>query len=246
MTPYVAAGVISVDTLPQIISELCHVDIPPDMFQAFKTNLLGAASSPPGIQPLALADDGDAPEASNAIVPHDSRAKRAAKVKFEERLAYHEASDRETLLSAVVSAEMNLDANRKEVYRVAKSRDYYKNRCDHIAVLYDGKQDELDSLKEQTCFRPGARNISKYGGYTLAIQASASAASTSDTLQLVAGLGPAGKFKDRSIVTKYTQRLFAAVRLKSKEAYTEMFSLVATGPVGGVDGPPQVMPRAYL
>ena len=211
-----AAGVIPVDALPQIISELCHVDIPPNMFKAFMHNAFDAPSSPLGTQPIA--DTGNASDASNAIVIQDSKRKLAAAAKYQERIAVHEASDRETLLSAVVSAEMTIDADRSKFYAMARSREYYKKKCDDVVVLYDNKQDELDRLREQTCFRPGVRNISKYGGYTLAIQAATSAASTTDTVQLVAGGEPAGGFKSPHIVTKYMQRLFAAVRMKSKDA----------------------------
>ena len=100
-----------------------------------------------------------------------------------------------------------------------RSNDHYMTRCNDLKqqlAQRDAKHSELVAI---TNFRPGKRNISLYGGYTLALNRSTGHASTNTAISMMAGMEHQGAFKDRHVVEKFEHRACVAQRVLSRNHF---------------------------
>eukprot|EP00959_Pyramimonas_sp_CCMP1952_P456766 9473700-Pyramimonas_sp.AAC.1 len=117
-------------------------------------------------------------------------------------------------------------------------------REDRIAVL-SGRvkelSDELNGVMEMVQYRSGdpGSHVSKIGGYALAIARNKGHCGAEVTLDMVASDSLHGGVQDKKIIYKYQHKVAAAKRLRAREAYSAIGTMV--GPVGPVGDAPAIM-----
>ena len=91
-------------------------------------------------------------------------------------------------------------------------------------------------LVEQICYRPGLRNISKFGGYNLAIKRNIGHASCESATAMVAGDAINGGFSDKNIILRFEQNAERCQRLRSAQFFADVGATIcATSPVEGIE-----------
>ena len=102
-----------------------------------------------------------------------------------------------------------------ELQRVRRQRNRWRSRCSVVQNrLTHVVQKHKESMRK-VCWRHGKRNISPFGGYSLAIARSKGHASAQTCVSMVAGSAIVGEFKDKHIVTRYEHRASVCSRLRS-------------------------------
>jgi hypothetical protein len=84
-------------------------------------------------------------------------------------------------------------------------------------TVVEARQAELVALQEQVCWRPGKRNISTFGAYSIALMRQHGHASAAACVAMVAGSDVHGKFKAKDICMKYETNLCVVQRLLTME-----------------------------
>jgi hypothetical protein len=104
-----------------------------------------------------------------------------------------------------------------------KSRNHYHDRCQDLVALLRTAETEHAELVQRVSFRPGLRNVSVMGGYTLALNMMRGGlVSASSTLAMCAGGSLQGALKSKRIVYIYENRPNAVQACQSILNYQDM------------------------
>lgn len=157
-----------------------------------RNNLQGIRSSGAATQ-LAIAASPEA--APGTVVPSSSSTPN--------RWDGYQASE---LAMVISDRDQTIQDLRSQLKAVEKSRDHYKQRCSALVATATNQQLALRVATDAMNFRSGW-NVSTYGGYSLAIAKSVGYASSSSTVQMVAGRAECGALKSkRNVSVQYLSR----------------------------------------
>ena len=106
----------------------------------------------------------------------------------------------------------------REKSSLTHSRDWYKKRCVSLAANARNLENALVHLHSRVNFRPN-RNVTDFGGYSLALSRNIAHASARATALMVAGGPERGAVKDAHTVLIYENRVEAAKQIIAREAY---------------------------
>eukprot|EP00959_Pyramimonas_sp_CCMP1952_P059132 1235093-Pyramimonas_sp.AAC.1 len=126
------------------------------------------------------------------------------------------------LVSTLLSRDETIMELRAELSRVRRSRNYWEEKSSDLTAMCASARDDCVAIADQANYRPGLRNMSLFGGYSVALARSRTAASASATITLVAGDSVRGGFTDHHIVSKYEARACVAQRLISRGSGIQM------------------------
>ena len=187
-----------------------HVEKPPVGTTPRKRRMATKSSeSTPSTSPTAL------------VLGHSEGVAHQAVVGVQKYAQFSESE----LRVAIVAKDQELDLLKQERQSLSKSRLYYQNRCGALQLQLGQAQSEMRDLVSRVNYRPGLRNISRYGGYNLALKRALGHASAEATILMVAGSYEAGAFSSKKIVTKYEVRACVAQRISSRCDYREMMTI---------------------
>ena len=149
----------AVDNVPEILAKYADVQLSEDDWSCICSGVVSrsACSARPSKRPRASSSSSR--PSSLAIVP--------AEAGEEPSFQHRDAGD---LQLVVLQHNEALARMQRDILNLQKNRDYYKGRCDMLAVrLHDEPQQNLD-LVMRLNFRPGLRKVSSFGGYSLALR----------------------------------------------------------------------------
>ena len=98
---------------------------------------------------------------------------------------------------------------------------HYKRRCDVMVLREAEAKRRCSDLVMQPNFRPGLRNISLYGGYTLAIRRNYSHVGAKIAAEMLAGSEVQGDLHDKKVVLLYEHKAAEAKRVRNRLAIAD-------------------------
>ncbi len=176
---------VKLDRVAVVLSEYLQCDVSHDDWSSISAQVISRAASeakpkrripaPPPL-PLELPPPMAAAASSSA----------AAIVPLDDNLRFLTRDVGELQLAIVQHAKAARDM-KTEMNKLTKSKDYYKHRCSLLESKLDSSHTENKALVLQMNFRPGLRNVSTYGGYTLAIRRNISHVGAKVTAEMLGG-----------------------------------------------------------
>ncbi|CAK0842788.1 unnamed protein product, partial [Prorocentrum cordatum] len=117
--------------------------------------------------------------------------------------------------------DRELEAMKAECADLQRSRAYDMNRTQEWLQVTKDMTHEYHRLRDQLDFRPGAKNMSPFGGYTIALGRNAGHASASSALAMLAGSEDRGGFRSYNSVVRYEHRAALGQKILLKICYDE-------------------------
>ena len=200
--------------LTYIVNMFCHTHLEPQSMDMIRVNLQRPSKS------------GKGSGKSSALAPAQGHRQSGSSTHI---VAAHPRQDYSRLTHSELQVQLGkrdtqIVSLQVEKARLVTSRSYYANRCADLRGELLLWKDAHKSLTEETCFRPGKRNVSKYGAYCMAIRGASGYASAQTTVKVIAGQKEQGGFKDKGIVIKYQHKACLGQRLLSSQDYVEHHS----------------------
>eukprot|EP00959_Pyramimonas_sp_CCMP1952_P452505 9466696-Pyramimonas_sp.AAC.1 len=118
---------------------------------------------------------------------------------------------------ALMDRDIEVARLRDDCKKLSASRNHYRKRSERLEQLVSSQGVLIDSMTEKLVLRPGKRNVSVYGGYTMALKRNLGHTSSSAIVQVVGGDSWSGGLKDKNIATRFEHRCCHAQRLLSEE-----------------------------
>ena len=228
-----------VSMLASIVSHFCRIAVEPSDVDYVIMNV----RAPDVRLSSSLRSSAPVAEPGRAVTPivdaplsADSALLARAVCQYQKYAAY----PLDELAMAAATLEDRLAEANRALANSNKSRDHYFERCQDLIAQNNALQTESAQLVAQINYRPGTKNISSFGGYSLALKRNYGHASASSCVAMVAGDTVHGGFRSPAVVTRFELKACIAQRLLSKANYREMESTVANcvPPFGGDGGNP--------
>eukprot|EP00959_Pyramimonas_sp_CCMP1952_P359673 7531081-Pyramimonas_sp.AAC.1 len=99
----------------------------------------------------------------------------------------YETWDHAELVQLIALRDAQLAQSVKEIDRTKRAQRRANDRCDALVVKNTELKQQLDELMRRVNYRVGTRNVSLYGGYTIAIRKSRGHVASSTAVALIAG-----------------------------------------------------------
>ena len=106
--------------------------------------------------------------------------------------------------------------------QLVQNRNHFQRRADGLKAQLVQSRRELDALVAQVKFRPGLRNVSSFGGYTMALKRNVGHTSASAAIQMLGGDQINGGFVDPKIVWAFEHKTCIAQRISSALDFESM------------------------
>ena len=142
------------------------------------------------------------------------------------------------ILMMLVEREVALENAEEDRRKLRRSLRDAEAKLSIVASRLDDKKTELSSLQEQVVLRPEKRNISKIGGYSLAIRRSRSSTTSAAAFVALCGRDKVfGGLKDAGVVRKFEHRAAAVLRVKNNIVAEQLSESLVAVPGSATDMP---------
>ena len=170
----------------------------------------GPAASSKKKSPLPITDHGENTDTSQLVILEYGRQSR-------DELAIVAYKERRTADKLRRKCKALLRQNAALGKALAKT----ESRLENQLIAYTELEDKVN-------FRKGTRNISKYGGYQIALSQQSGLASQATALAMLASQKHQGGFRSKVIVSRFEHQAGIAQKLNEAEQFNELKSLART------------------
>jgi hypothetical protein len=118
-----------------------------------------------------------------------------------------------------------------EKSNMQKSRDYHVSRCQDFTMALQHQKQQSDDLLKMVRYRVN-RNVSVWGGYSLAIRRNIGYASAADTVLMIAGDELHGAVRTKHVVFRYEHNACLVQRLKSQDWFSNACASMSGAAIG--------------
>eukprot|EP00959_Pyramimonas_sp_CCMP1952_P218380 4567297-Pyramimonas_sp.AAC.1 len=126
---------------------------------------------------------------------------------------------RDELQLALLDKDIEIARLRDDCHKISASRNYYKQKSENWSHVLKGHELQIKSLNEQIFMRPGKRNVSVFGGYSIALKRNIGHTSSKAIVAVLSGDPERGGLRDKNISIKFEHRCNHVQRLLSSQHY---------------------------
>ena len=137
-----------------------------------------------------------------------------------ERLGELASLTEEELKLAIVCRDDQLAQLHGTLVSERKSKSYWQRKCDELRTQLVQRKEELQQLQQLTTFRHH-RNVTTYGGYSLASRRNIAHAGRESTAEMVTSDMGGRAVTDPKTISLFEHRLAAAKTVRSKDVYAQ-------------------------